>query len=93
MTNPSPSPDKAVHVPPPPHRVVECLSAWERYLHQDEAQGLVLLMLMQEGVLSRLVPNVVAVLGQLGLVRELSGRKRGRVFAYAPMLKLLEKGT
>jgi Fic family protein len=33
------SPDKAKHVPPPAHRVVECLSAWERYLHRDEAHG------------------------------------------------------
>lgn len=218
-----PSPDKAAHVPPPAHRVGECLSALEKYLHRDEAQGLVvkaalahaqfesihpfldgngrlgrqlvLLLLIQEGALSGpwlwlslsvkrrrqdyyrllngtrqqagwvpwvrffaeclleaaedarktalalealakrdhaaivahgrrqmaclllhesfckrpvlgvkqacaltgLVPNAVAnalrVLEALGLVKELSGRKRGRVFAYAPMLNLLEAGT
>lgn len=35
------SPDKAVHVPPPAHRVGDCVSALERYMHQHEAQGLV----------------------------------------------------
>jgi Fic family protein len=30
-----PSPDKAVYVPPPPERVMECLDALERFLHDD----------------------------------------------------------
>ena len=39
------------------------------------------------------VTGALAALTDLGLARELTGRKRGRVFAYGPYLDLLQQGT
>ncbi len=38
------------------------------------------------------VTGALAALGDLGLVREITGRKRGRVFAYWPYLEVLQQG-
>ncbi len=46
---------------------------------------------------SGLVPNTVAAcmkeLESLGLVREITGKRRNRVFAYMPYLDVLSQGT
>ena len=39
------------------------------------------------------VTNSLAALMALGLVHEITGRKRGRVFSYRPYLEVLEQGT
>jgi Fic family protein len=39
------------------------------------------------------VTSSIAALTELGLVREITGRRRGRVFAYGPYLDLLQQGT
>ncbi|HEY6195476.1 MAG TPA: Fic family protein [Candidatus Eisenbacteria bacterium] len=39
------------------------------------------------------VTSAIAALRELGLVREITGRKRGRVFAYGPYLEVLQQGT
>jgi len=39
------------------------------------------------------VTSSIAALTELGLVREITGRKRGRVFAYEPYLEVLKQGT
>ena len=39
------------------------------------------------------VTSSIAALTELGLVREITGRKRGRVFAYGPYLEVLQQGT
>jgi Fic family protein len=39
------------------------------------------------------VTSSIAALAELGLVREITGRKRGRVFAYGPYLEVLQQGT
>lgn len=39
------------------------------------------------------VTGSLAALIDLGLVREITGRKRGRVFSYAPYLEVLQQGT
>jgi DNA-binding MarR family transcriptional regulator len=39
------------------------------------------------------VTSSIAALAELGLVREITGRRRGRVFAYGPYLDLLQQGT
>jgi len=39
------------------------------------------------------VTNAIAALTDLGLVREITGRKRGRVFSYGPYLDVLQQGT
>lgn len=39
------------------------------------------------------VTSSIAALMELGLVREITGRKRGRVFAYGPYLDVLQQGT
>ena len=38
------------------------------------------------------VTGALAALRDLGLVREITGRKRGRVFAYWPYLEVLQQG-
>jgi len=38
------------------------------------------------------VTNSLAALADLGLVREITGRKRGRVFSYVPYLEVLSQG-
>jgi Fic family protein len=38
--------DTAVFVPPPPDRMLECLDAWERFLHKHEAPDLIECALM-----------------------------------------------
>jgi len=38
------------------------------------------------------VTGALAALIDLGLVREITGRKRGRVFSYGPYLDLLQQG-
>jgi hypothetical protein len=44
-----------------------------------------------------LSPNTIATalgaLEKLGIVRELTGKKRDRVYAYAPLLAILNEGT
>jgi Fic family protein len=37
--------------------------------------------------------SAIANLGKLGLVKEITGRKTGRLFSYAPYLAILTKGT
>ena len=39
------------------------------------------------------VTNALAALVELGLVREITGRRRGRVFSYASYLDVLQQGT
>ena len=39
------------------------------------------------------VTDSLKALTELGLVREITGRKRGRVFSYAPYLDVLQQGT
>jgi len=39
------------------------------------------------------VTSAIAALTDLGLVREITGRKRGRVFSYGPYLDVLQQGT
>ena len=39
------------------------------------------------------VNSVLAALEPLGIVRELTGRRRGRLFSYAPYLAILSEGT
>lgn len=39
------------------------------------------------------VTNSLAALKELGLVREITGRRRGRVFAYGPYFDVLQQGT
>jgi len=39
------------------------------------------------------VTGALAALVDLGLVREITGRKRGRVFSYTPYLEVLQQGT
>ena len=39
------------------------------------------------------VTSALSALTELGLVREITGRKRGRVFSYAPYLEVLQQGT
>jgi DNA-binding transcriptional ArsR family regulator len=39
------------------------------------------------------VTSSIAALTELGLVREITGRKRGRVFVYEPYLEVLKQGT
>ncbi len=38
------------------------------------------------------VTGAIAALSSIGMVREITGRKRGRVFAYGPYLDLLQQG-
>ncbi len=39
------------------------------------------------------VASSIVAMTELGLVREITGRKRGRVFAYGPYLDVLQQGT
>ena len=39
------------------------------------------------------VTSSIAALTQLGIVREITGRKRGRVYTYGPYLDVLQQGT
>jgi hypothetical protein len=45
------------------------------------------------GLTVNAVQNAVRLLDGLGLVRELSGRRRDRVYAYVPLLQILDRGT
>jgi Fic family protein len=38
------------------------------------------------------VTGALAALGELGMVREVTGRRRGRVFSYEPYLEILQQG-
>jgi DNA-binding MarR family transcriptional regulator len=38
------------------------------------------------------VTDSLEAMERLGLVREITGRKRGRVFSYAPYLEVLQQG-
>lgn len=48
------------------------------------------------GALELTYPTVAATLGRmkkLGIVKELTGFKRNRIFAYGPYVELLSEGT
>ena len=45
------------------------------------------------GVSQPSVNTSLAALGELGIVREITGRRRGRVFTYAKYLAILSEGT
>ena len=60
-------PGNAAFVPPPPNHVQECMADLERFIR---------------GLSAPTVAAVLQLLARLGIVREITGRQRGKVFTY-----------
>jgi len=47
----------------------------------------------QLGISQPTITSVLQVFERLGIVREITGKQRDRVYVYDPYLKILERGT
>jgi Fic family protein len=91
-----PRPGLATYVPPPPERVPDCMGDLERFLHEPADRVPVLLKMALAHVQFETIHPFLdgnGMLERLGIVRELTGKRRNRLFGYDHYVALLAEGT